>query len=100
MLMVPDTVSPVGRWPGTSTTPGWMSSLTCSIGREHAERLALALAQEADPGVGGVGLEVAGRSQQPQRPPGGFGGLERILVPVRHRRDALPGQLLGIEFEL
>src|SRR5258705_7067642 len=70
------------------------------LGIEHAERLALALAQEADARKGGMGLEVARRGQQPQRPLGGLGGFEGILVPVRHRRDALFCKLLGIEFEL
>ena len=120
MLIVPLTASPIGRWPGTSTTPGWTSSLTRKhqadlaavveqahgaavgeaarggiLGMQDAERLALALAQEADAGEGRVRLEVAGRGQQAQRPLGGVGHLDRIGLPVGHRREALLGELLG-----
>ena len=108
MLMVPPTASPVGRWPGTRTTPGWISSLTLQhqadlaavveqahlgavreaalggvLGMQDAERLALAVAQEAHAREGGVGLEVAGRGQQAQRPLGGLGRLDRIFVSSR-----------------
>jgi len=71
------------------------------IGRvQDAERLALALAQELHAREGGVGLEVARRGQQAERPFGGFGGLDGIFVPVGHWRHTLLGELLGIEFEL
>ncbi len=43
------------------------------LGMQHAERLALAAAQEAHAREGGVGLEVARRGQQAERPFGGLG---------------------------
>ena len=67
---------------------------------ENAERLALAFAQEADAGEGRVGLEVARRGQQAERPACGFLGLDGIGLPIGHRRQTLLGQLLGVEFEL
>ena len=93
MFTVPATASSSGRWPGTSTTPGCTSSRTCSVsptvprslnrrtrspsrrpraaasvGMQHAERRALALAQEADAGKRSVALEISRRGQQTQRP--------------------------------
>ena len=67
---------------------------------QDAARLTLAPAQEIDAGVGGVGLEIAGRGQQAQRPARGIALFFRIGLPIRHRREPRLGQLLRIEFEL
>ena len=115
MLMVPDRPRWSGRWPGTSTTPGWISSLTCStrptaprslnsrtsspsleaalgglLGMQHAERLALAPAQEADarnrpygPGNSPARSAGAAASGRRRRSSSGSGS------PVGHRREAL-----------
>ena len=67
---------------------------------QYAAGRALAPAQEIDPGISGVRLEIARRGQQPERPARGVAFFVGIELPIGHRRVALHSQLLGIEFEL
>src|SRR5262245_12046279 len=67
---------------------------------EDAARLALAPAQEADAGIGGVRLKVAGRGEETEGPARRLAHLVGVRLPVVHRRDALVLQRLGIDLEL
>jgi hypothetical protein len=123
LLTPPKIASASVRWPGTSTTPTRISSLTLrttptstrslksrtarhlapvrGVARaQHAARLALALTQERVRQECRVRLEIVGRRQQPQGPFGGVLFFLRIWLPDRHRRHALGCELRRIDLEL
>ena len=66
---------------------------------QDAVRRSLAAAQELDPGIGRVRLEIAGGGQQAQRPARRVAFLLGVEPPVRHRLEPRSGHLLRIEFE-
>ena len=69
-------------------------------GMQDAVWLAFALTQEGDAGKRSVAQEVSRAGQQTQRPPRGLDCLDRIGLPIRHRRQSLLRQRLGIELQL